>query len=310
MKNKTILTITDIKGSKSYTVDQVVKTYLTYILLFAFTFFVFSMFFIYFLIGEKDEYDNLKDKYKELIITNSDLEMSINDKKKELGNITEKIEIIEAMIGVKPKDNMESVERLDIATISAGEQMLMFENIPNGRPLDKIVVTSRYGWRENPLRPGKREFHPGIDLRAKINTPVYATADGIVKQSRTHRKWSKKGYGKLLIIHHNLGFETLFGHLNKIVVKAGQFVKKGDVIAYTGNTGYSNGPHLHYEVRYIMMTLEPKNFIYWSRKNYEAIFAKEKRVRWQSLLKGIKWQWTLLEQQSSPKERKLTASLK
>jgi hypothetical protein len=304
IKDQTIITISNVKGSKSYTIDQVVKKYIKYLILFLITFFVISMSSIYFLIGEKDEYDSLKNKYTTLIITNSDLEMSINRKKDKLESMTSKIETIEAMIGMKPKDNMENEERLDVAKISAGERMLMFRNIPSGKPLDVIVTTSKYGWRENPLKAGKREFHPGIDLRAKMNTPVYATADGIVKKSRVHPSWNKRGYGKLLIIHHNLGFETLFGHLNKVVVKAGQFVKKGDIVAYTGNTGYSSGPHLHYEVRYIQMTLEPINFIYWSHKNYEAIFRKENRVMWKNLTKGIKWQWTLLEQQSSPKALK------
>ncbi|MCV6606865.1 MAG: M23 family metallopeptidase [Campylobacterales bacterium] len=304
IKDQTVITITNIKGSRSYTIDQVVKKYIRYILSFAMAFFILSMFVIYFLVGEKEAYDNLKTKYKDLIMTNSDLEISINRKKNELETITSKIETIETMVGIKAMDNLENEQRLDVAAISAKERMLMFRNIPSGKPLDKIVITSKYGWRENPLRPGRREFHPGIDLRAPVGTPVYATADGIVKQSRVHNKWNRKGYGKLLIIDHNLGFETLYGHLNKIVVKAGQFVKKGDVVAYTGNTGFSSGPHLHYEVRYIMMTLEPINFIYWSHKNYDAIFQKEKRARWKSLTKGIKWQSILLEQQSSPKEQK------
>lgn len=305
MRDKTIVTITNIAGSKSYTIDQVFKKFIKYILLGAFAFFVLSLFAIYFLFGEKKEYDALKGEYHKLMITNSDLEMSIASKKSELSEIAEKIADIETMIGVKPIENLESTDRLDIAKISARERMLMFRTIPNGKPLEKIITTSKYGWRMNPLKPKKREFHPGIDLRAKTGTPVFATADGIVKKSRTSQKWKRKGYGKLLIIDHGLGFETLFGHLHKIVVKAGQFVKKGDLVAYTGNTGYSSGPHLHYEVRYLKMTLEPKHFMNWSHENYEEIFKEEKKVRWESLAKGIKWQWTLLEQQLSQREQEL-----
>ncbi len=306
MRDKTIITITTISGSKSYTIDQVFKKFIKYILLGIFALFVLSLFVIYFLFGEKKEYDSLKQDYHNLLIQNSDLEISIAEKKNELSDITEKISDIEVMIGVRPQENMARNERLDIAKISASERMLMFRNIPNGRPLDKIYVTSKYGWRTNPLKPGKREFHPGIDLRARMNTPVYATADGIVQKSRTSKAWRRKGYGTLLVIDHGMGFETLFGHLNSIKVKAGEFVKKGDIVAHTGNTGYSSGPHLHYEVRYINMTLEPKHFMDWNLQSYEEIFEKEKKVRWESLAKGIKWQWTLLEQRSSQKEQNLT----
>lgn len=304
MRQKTTITITSISGSKSYTIDDVFKRSFLYIFIAGVVFIILALVVIYFLLSKTDEHQELRAKYHQLMIQNSDLEISIGEKKAQLSDITEKITDIETMIGIKKQENLATEERLDIAQVSAKERMLTLRTIPSGAPLASLTVTSKYGWRTNPIEGGRKEFHPGIDLRAKLNTPVYATADGIVKQSRNSNDWSKRGYGKLLVIVHGYGFETLFGHLNKVIVKAGQFVKKGDLVAYSGNTGYSNGPHLHYEVRYLQMTLEPKNFLYWNLQNYESIFKEEQKVRWESLSKGIKWQLTLLEQQLSQKEQK------
>jgi murein DD-endopeptidase MepM/ murein hydrolase activator NlpD len=114
-----------------------------------------------------------------------------------------------------------------------------------------------------------------------MNTPVYATADAIVEYSGNHQK---SGYGNLVILQHNYGFRTYFGHLNKVVVKSGTFVKKGDLVAYTGNSGMSSGPHLHYEVRFMSKPVNPFWFLKWDAQNYNEIFEKEKQIPWQSLI--------------------------
>ncbi|MGP1560502.1 MAG: M23 family metallopeptidase [Helicobacteraceae bacterium] len=310
MKDKTTITITNFNGSKSYTIDEVFKKGIVYALLGVLAFVVFGLAVIYFLFAEKGDYDLLKNKYHKMMIKNSDLEISIAEKQSKLSDITEKITDIETLIGIKPRENMATEERLDIAKVSAKERVVTLRTIPSGSPLETTVITSKYGWRMNPIRPGREEFHPGIDLRAKMDTVVYATADGIVKKVRNEQQDVNSGYGKLLVLVHGFGFETLYAHLNNVIVKSGQFVKKGQPIAYSGSTGYSNGPHLHYEVRYLQMTLEPKNFIEWSLQNYEKIFTDETNVRWESLLKGIKWQLILLEQQLSQKEQKSTEKSK
>jgi hypothetical protein len=303
MKNNTIITITNVNGSKSFTLGQLAKQIIRYILLFAFLLMIVSALLIFFLSSKIDEYKVIQDKYHDLLVTNSNLEMNINKKETELLEIQEKVSDIEEMIGLEPKEGLETTSRLDIAEVDAQERILMLRSIPSGYPVQYNGVTSRFGWRTNPIQK-KKQFHTGIDQRAKMNTPVYATADGIVEVARSK---SKIGYGKLLVLNHVLGFKSLYAHLNKIKIGTGEFVKKGQIIGYSGNTGYSSGPHLHYEVRYIGVALNPKNFMDWDLKNYGRIFEKEKRVKWESLAKGIKWQWTLLKQLSSQKEPKLQA---
>jgi len=304
MKHNTIITVTNVNGSKSYTFGQIAKQTIRYIIFFAFLLMLVSAVLIYFLSSKIDEYKVIQDKYHNLLVTNSNLEMNINKKETELLEIQDKVSDIEEMIGLEPKEGLEVSNRLDIAEVDAQERLLMLRSIPSGYPTDYNGITSSFGWRTNPIKD-KKQFHTGTDLRAKMNSPVYATADGIVEVAR---KNSKIGYGKLLILNHVLGFKSLYAHLNRIVVKTGEFVKKGELIAYSGNTGYSSGPHLHYEVRYIGVALNPNNFMKWSLKDYGKIFDQEKRVNWESLAKGIKWQWTLLKQLSSQKEPRLQAN--
>ncbi|NLK66211.1 MAG: M23 family metallopeptidase [Campylobacteraceae bacterium] len=151
-------------------------------------------------------------------------------------------------------------------------------SIPNGIPIEFKGITSKFGERIHPIS-GNLRFHHGIDLRAVEGTPTYAPADGFVKYSAM----SNTGYGYLVIISHNWGFETRFAHmLNKDVVRVGQRVKKGDLIGYTGNTGYSTGPHLHYEVRFLDHTLDPLNFM-----SFENIFHDERKVPWRAITEAM-----------------------
>ena len=101
------------------------------------------------------------------------------------------------------------------------------------------VVTSPYG-----LRWGGTDFHPGIDIANDMGTPIVATADGVVE----YAGWNSGGYGNMVDINHGNGILTRYGHASQVVVSVGQQVKRGQLIAYMGSTGFSTGPHVHYEV--------------------------------------------------------------
>lgn len=168
----------------------------------------------------------------------------------------------------------------DGKSVSMGKKIekKFLKTVPNGFPLVNQGITDNYGMRIHPISRVER-FHHGIDLRAKAGTPLYATADGIIEYS----SMTNSGYGYLVIISHNFGFQTRYGHMqDEQIVKVGDFVKKGDLIGYSGNTGYSTGPHLHYEVRFLGRTLDPKNFI-----EFNNIFYDERKVPWRSLIGAI-----------------------
>ena len=98
-------------------------------------------------------------------------------------------------------------------------------------PLKQVQVTSPYGKRG-------REFHEGVDLRAKVGTPVYAAHSGQVLYSGDRIR----GYGRMIVIRHTTGLATIYAHASRLVVRKGQWVSQGTLIAYTGNTGHSHGP--------------------------------------------------------------------
>ena len=119
------------------------------------------------------------------------------------------------------------------------------------------ALTSTYGVRNNPFNlEGNGERHYGIDLANTEGTPIRASADGIVRSAG----WMG-GYGNGIILDHGFGYTTLYGHASELVVSAGDFVHRGDVIAYMGSTGRSTGSHLHFEVWQHGKPVNPLQFV-------------------------------------------------
>jgi len=116
-------------------------------------------------------------------------------------------------------------------------------------------LSSLFGYRLSPFT-GKREFHNGIDIYARINSPIVVPADGFVASIGWHHN-----NGKTLTIKHGYGMVTKYAHLNKVLVKKGQYVKRGETIALLGNTGRSTGPHLHYTVYLNGVSVDPLRYI-------------------------------------------------
>ena len=113
------------------------------------------------------------------------------------------------------------------------------------------VITSRFGWRW-----GGSDWHPGIDVAADSGTPIVATADGVVIASG----WNG-GYGRQVIVDHGYGITTSYAHNSENVATVGQKVRKGQVVAYMGSSGFSTGPHVHYEVKVNGTVVNPANFM-------------------------------------------------
>ena len=103
-------------------------------------------------------------------------------------------------------------------------------------------ISDPYGWRNHPIT-GKRSFHHGLDIGNKTGTPIYAVADGKISSTG-----QQKYFGRYIAISHKFGYQTNYAHLNKIFVKKGDEVKRGQIIAEMGNSGRSTGSHLHFEV--------------------------------------------------------------
>jgi murein DD-endopeptidase MepM/ murein hydrolase activator NlpD len=136
----------------------------------------------------------------------------------------------------------------------------MLSSIPAIQPVsnkDLTRVASGFGWRIHPIYKTEK-MHTGMDFTAPIGTEVYATGNGIVNKV----EYDGRGYGNNVVIDHSYGYETLYAHLNKFVVRPGQKINRGDLIGYVGNSGSSTGPHLHYEVRKNSNPVNPVNYYY------------------------------------------------
>lgn len=287
LKNKFTITISDINGSRHFYLNQIIKKIVLYIIAFVFLFLISSGFYIKYLDSKVDALDGKREellkKSKELETLNMTMQQSLDEKAAQYAVIEDKIASFEKALGLENENNLTISARLENLNLTNDQQQGILNQIPNGWPITNKGVTGKFGWREHPILK-RKEFHPGIDLAASIGTPIYAPASGVVEFSG----YSNNGYGYNVILLHNFGFKSVFAHMTrKDVVKAGDFVNKGDLIGYTGNTGLSTGPHLHYEVRFINKTLEPLYFLNLKRKNMNEFFNQERRVPWQSLIKAV-----------------------
>ncbi len=143
------------------------------------------------------------------------------------------------------------------------ESMIMNRNLqaevlPAGRPIAKGWQSSAYGIRNDPFT-GKPEFHKGVDLAGKDGSEIMSVAAGVVT-------WSGKryGYGNMVEVNHGNGYVTRYGHCKETLVKVGDTIKKGQLIARMGSTGRSTGPHVHFEVWVNGRTVDPGKYLYAS----------------------------------------------
>jgi murein DD-endopeptidase MepM/ murein hydrolase activator NlpD len=118
-------------------------------------------------------------------------------------------------------------------------------------------VTSKFGYRVHPVTKKTQSFHSGIDIFAPKGTKVNATADGVVKTAG----FNKSGYGNLIILEHEKELSSYYAHLEKILVKPGQRVRKGELIGTVDSTGMSTGNHLHFEIRRGGKAMDPEEFM-------------------------------------------------
>ena len=164
-----------------------------------------------------------------------------------------KVDVLEKEIYVQAKSYDEVLEM-------AKNQEVRMENIPAIQPVmnkDLKRVASGYGMRVDPVYH-VRKFHQGMDFTAPTGTEVFATGNAKV----SFVGW-KQGYGNTVILDHGFGYQTLYAHLYKALVRKGQKVRRSDIIALVGNTGKSTGPHLHYEVRLNGRPVDPRNYYFY-----------------------------------------------
>ena len=178
-------------------------------------------------------------------------------------DLQRKVDILEKELYVQARSYDEILEL-------AKNQEVRMENIPAIQPVlnkDLKRMASGYGWRIDPVYHIRR-FHEGMDFTAPVGTDIFATGNGTVIWSG----W-RQGYGETVEVDHGFHYVTRYAHCSKLLVRVGQKVKRGDVIALVGNTGKSTGPHLHYEVLYNDRPVDPRNYYFYdlSPEDYDRM---------------------------------------
>ena len=190
-------------------------------------------------------------------------------------NTTKRIDVLSKELAIQSK-SLDDILKLadaksDLLAAIPAIQPVRNENLKQ--------MASGFGYRTDPFTKA-RKMHEGMDFTAKTGTPIYATGDGVVARADN----TASGYGNHIVIRHGFGYETLYAHLSKYKARAGQRVKRGDVIGYVGSTGRSEGPHLHYEVHKDGKVVNPLNFYYGNISAVEyVVIAKLANQENQSL---------------------------
>ncbi len=303
MRNKLVITLTTVHGSRQYTLNQVAKYLLpVFVILSALSFFVSNVLLVVktddlaeleenhqvlsesyeMMVGSQQLYiDELQDLSTSLTTLRSERD-KLEEENIRIGELNTSLDNslfgLESLLGMPHSEEIDEA-RAEELTVEANKRLFFLHSIPNGVPIQAIRISDRFGPRIHPVQK-RKVMHNGIDFKAHRGTPVYATADGIVEFGGFHKA---SGFGKLIILQHSFGFKTYFAHLDAVKVKSGEFVSKGQLIGLSGNTGLSTGPHLHYEIRHLFSILDPEPFLSWNITNFDSLFTKVKGVKWASL---------------------------
>ncbi|NRT11444.1 M23 family metallopeptidase [Flavobacterium sp. 14A] len=168
-------------------------------------------------------------------------------------NTTKRVDGLSKELAIQSKS-------LDYILKLAKEKNKLLAAIPAIQPVKNENLkrmASGFGYRTDPFTKA-RKMHEGMDFTANTGSPIYATGDGVVARADN----TASGYGNHVVIRHGYGYETLYAHMSKYNCRAGQRVKRGDIIGYVGSTGRSEGPHCHYEVHKDGKVVNPLNFYY------------------------------------------------
>lgn len=287
MKNKIVFSIVDKKGIKQFHLHRIAKKIIAYSLLGIIGLIVSGFFLMSYLMEQVREINSIKtsmiDKYREIYMQNQKIREQIDAKSLELIDANKRVEDLEEIIDFSKNRDIVGDE-LNATSLKLEDQLFLLQIIPSGNPLEHFQKITSIKERIHPLK-NKYGVNSGIDYIVPSNTPVYATADGIIELAR--KNTSLGGYGRFVKITHAYGFTSMYGHLSKTLVQKGDFVKKGQLIGYSGRSGASAGERLYYEVRFLGAYQDALAFAQWDSKDFESIFKKTGSINWNGLFWAI-----------------------
>jgi murein DD-endopeptidase MepM/ murein hydrolase activator NlpD len=313
MRNYLTITITDVHGSRQFTLTHFFKRFVLWFLAIISLVVLVGGAVLWQIMSERTELEmQIEDLYQQksqleagfsqALEKQNELFVELNNDKQALENEVQakdgQLNFLQGALG-KLEDNIsdalskQASKRL--TELTELDLRLMMGKIPSGLPTNFKMITDGFGWRTHPITK-KRAFHDGLDFSCDVGTPVQTTADGVVEEAG----WDNSGYGLRVIVNHGYGFKTVYAHLSKALVARGQVVSRGDDIALSGNSGLSSGAHLHYEVHYLGNKLNPRQFADWELRKFDTIFKQVKEVPWDSFADLVIQEKQLVLKQSLP----------
>ena len=285
-EDRLVVSIVDEKGSRQFSLPRNV-TKLAIIGAFVVAG-LFSLSFVamYFLMHQVNDIAKQKSnaiaQYHSIYQKNALLRNAIRERTDELEVVNSKIDKLEDIVSIKRNITQQpQITKVDLQSISNTHKLLLLSLIPNGDPLKNFTSKHLTAKRSHPLRNVS-----GVDAMDYIvpkSTPVYATADGVVVLVQNN---GKTGLGNVIKLTHSFGFSSVYAHLDTLTINKGDFVQKGQIIGYSGNSGRSNGERLYYEVGFLGNSLNPATYASWNFDNFDAIFQKEDGIDWKDLVLG------------------------
>lgn len=287
MQNKLVITIADEKGARQFQVHKHIKKIIVWALILFFCFIGGIILLMKFLMHTMDvialEQNIAISEYRYIYQQNEILKHKIQQKNNELNMIHQKIGDLESIIGTQKNNQKiyDKVKEIDLEQLAYQHKEMMLNLIPSGAP---ILQQAK---RQNALPkeyPNRKKEALGVNFDVPKRTPVYATSDGVVDTLRLNYK---KGYGNFIKINHSFGFSSLYAHLDEILLKKGDFVKKGDLIGYSGSSGGVKSPVLYYEVLFLNKILNTEIYVQWNMENFNSLLLNNNTIDWESLV------WTI-----------------
>ncbi|RDU74026.1 M23 family peptidase [Helicobacter anseris] len=287
MQNKLVITIADEKGARQFQVHKHIKKIIVWALILFFCFIGGIILLMKFLMHTMDvialEQNIAISEYRYIYQQNEILKHKIQQKNNELNMIHQKIGDLESIIGTQKNNQKiyDKVKEIDLEQLAYQHKEMMLNLIPSGAP---ILQQAK---RQNALPKeylNRKKEALGVNFDVPKRTPVYATSDGVVDTLRLNYK---KGYGNFIKINHSFGFSSLYAHLDEILLKKGDFVKKGDLIGYSGSSGGVKSPVLYYEVLFLNKILNTEIYVQWNMENFNSLLLNNNTIDWESLV------WTI-----------------
>ena len=166
--------------------------------------------------------------------------------------VKELLQSVDDMIGIVKFEKSQTVQIAE----KLNKNKQLYESLPALKPTVGNYSIDGFGMRRHPIL-GVRKFHHGIDINCDYGTEVHSPGNGTVIAVER-----RAGFGLVVEVDHGFGYRTIYAHLSKAMVKRGEIVKRGQVIAKSGNSGLSSGPHLHYEIHHNGVSVDPTDFFF------------------------------------------------